>query len=662
MEKTLPKNPSLKLNLNESISNSSSSKEIKKDSKNKKMVFSKSTPQLTKKISSKFIYKKTKSEFFNYNDKIEKKMYLENISLKTKRNSELLSKLSSTFRSYSINTSNDPLIESNLFKIGAKRSFLLTKGVNKVRKMIQNFDEEFMVDLNANKNDKRVSKVKTIKDNKNSLSKIEEESFDFDLNHINTKNESKSVSQSNNNPIIKSKKSSKKRPLLLTNHFFDKKDVLKSTQGKKFLQNNEKIEKRIQNSEKFSQLTDAFKFYELLYKYKYFLTKKDNEFLSFSRRRKMERAFSAYNQIPKSKLYNYEESCEKCKNDKRIDYLLYKNSLNYALKNDLSNSRNSEDEKINIISQRESTKIKNKELELSLQNSEKNKKQLKRSLSGFMTKYKNNKNIININSKLNNNTRPTTASISQTHQSSQYSNSNTLRFKSKLKNELDLESAISNTSSYKTNLAHNKRNRTINPKKTVLLLKKKIKNLSKEILDNGDKLKIGLKSKYKSTMKIIEEEKKPVTKVKKDRNINIKKIRKDLNLKRRGNGIDEKKLIMENVDKLYKTLPKGHVKLMRGIAKIVINEDRMRLRPLFYNDTYDNKLFKMKLKKEMFDAQCEMRKIRKTLSKNKKEKDFKQQVKKLMKNEMFLFFNLNSLKQMVDKYKVLRGECLSNNQ
>ncbi len=163
-------------------------------------------------------------------------------------------------------------------------------------------------------------------------------------------------------------------------------------------------------------------------------------------------------------------------------------------------------------------------------------------------------------------------------------------------------------------------------------------------------------------MKKIEKDKKPVQKVKKDRNININKIRQDLHLKRRGNFIDEEQLIMNNVDKLYKSLPKRHVNLMRSIAKIVINEDRMRNKPLIYNDIYDNKLFKMRLKKEMFEAECEMGKIRKTLSKNKKEKDFKQQVRKLMENEMFLFFNINSLKQMINKYKVLRGECLGNSK
>jgi hypothetical protein len=321
--------------------------------------------------------------------------------------------------------------------------------------------------------------------------------------------------------------------------------------------------------------------------------------------------------------------------------------LNEILKKKVTNFNDYESEKNNSNG--------NKELELSLGNQNNNKK-MKRAFSGFISKNTDNQNIF-----LTSHTRPTTSSIPPTSNTSKYTDSNKLKFKSKLKNELDLESVIS-TSSYKTNLINYKKNNTINPKRNLFSLNKKVRNLSEGILDTGEELKKEIKLKYKSIMKQIEEEKKPVSKVKKDRNINIKKIRKELNLKRRGNGIDEKKLIMENVDKLYKSLPKTHVNLMRSIAKIVINEDRMRHRPLFYNDTYDNKLFKMRLKDEMFEAQREMGKIRKSLSKNKKEKNFKQQMKKLMKNEMFLFFDLDSLKQMLNKYKVLRGECLSNNQ
>ena len=664
MNKSSSRN-TLKLNLNESFSNSNSSKNNinSKASSNKRNILSSySSSSHSSKRANLSGSRKNISGYFNYNDKVEKRMYLENISLRTKRNSELLSKLSSTFKSFRMQASSkDPLIEANLFKIGVKRSFLLSKRINQVRNMIQNFDNEFSVNLNINNN----KYFKNKNDKRNSLQEIEEESFDFDLNNVNSKNESKNDDSQLYNNSKKSKKSLKKKSsLLLTNNFFDNKYNLKSEKGKKFLKNNEKIEKKLKNSEKFAQLSDAFKYYELLYNYKYFLTKKDNELLSFSRRKSLEKSYSLYHPIPKTKLYNFEENCEKCQNNKNMDKLLYKDSINNALKSDLSNSDNSENENINNNTQRINKNVKNKELILSLDNTEKSQKNLKRAFSGFMPKNRYNKNIFITNTKYNNNnsnnTRPTTASISQTQHSSKYSNSNNLKFNSKIKNDLDLESVVSNTSSYKTNF-HHKKSLSISPKKDIIALTKKIKNLSKDILDTGDKLKTGLKSNYKSVMKLIEEEKKPVTKVKKDRNINIKNIRKDLNLKRRGNGINEIQLIMGNVDKLYKSLPKTHVNLMRSIAKIVINEDRMRHRPIFYNDTYDNKLFKMRLKNEMFDAQCEMAKIRKTLSKNKKEKDFKTQVKKLMKNEMFLFFDLESLKQMVNKYKVLRGECLSNN-
>ena len=166
MKKSSSKN-TLKLNLNESLTNSNSSKNIqisKTSSKKKTLLSSISSSS----HSSKTPDYKDISSYFNYNDKVEKKMYLENISIRTKRNTELLSKLSSTFRSYRMHGNGDPLIESNLFRIGSKRSFLLTKRMNQVRNMIQNFDNEFSVNLNINntkhskKKEKRKYLQKTI--------------------------------------------------------------------------------------------------------------------------------------------------------------------------------------------------------------------------------------------------------------------------------------------------------------------------------------------------------------------------------------------------------------------------------------------------------------------------------------------------------------------
>jgi hypothetical protein len=365
----------------------------------------------------------------------------------------------------------------------------------------------------------------------------------------------------------------------------------------------------------------------------------------------VEKATSSYYLKRRRQISDNEEKCEKCKNKKNIDLKNYLKSNNI-----LPIFNNSENENnINCYTPRKTLNMNNQEIKLSLGDSEKKPKKLKRVLSSFTPKnyftdikYHNYNNTIFYNK-----TRPTTSSITSSN------NKNSIKLKTKFNNELDIDSAISNTSLYNTHFTFNKNQKNI--KTSPSYVKKIIRSMSEGIIGIGDKLKNDLKSTYKPVMKIIEEEKKPVQKVKKNRNININKIRKDLHLKRRGNGIDEEQLIMENVEKLHKSLPKRHVNLMRSIAKIVINEDRMRNKPLVYNDIYDNKLFKMRIKNEMFEAVREMGKIRKTLNKNKSEKSFKEQVRKLMENDMFLFFNLNSLKQMVNKYKVLRGECLSNN-
>ena len=650
MEKTPIGNGELLLNLNESASYSTSSKIQNKNtntSKNKNKYSSYSSSSLSTKRKKFNEVRRNMSGFIN-NDKIEKKMYLDKINMRAKRNSELLYKLSSTFRSCRIQANNkDPKIEANLFRIGVKRSYLLSKRVNQVRNMIQNFDNEFTVNLNIN-NKKTFPNKNVVK---KPLQKIEEESFDFDLNNIN-KNEPEKNKRTDS---FKSQRKSMKKSLLILGNSPESIDAL-TLKGKKFLRNNEKIEKKLKYEKKFCQLEDAFKYYELLYNYKYFLTQKDNEFLSFSRRKKLEKESLSNYLKNKKKISEGEKNCEKCKNKKKIDLKKYINTNKI-----LSIYNYSENENDKNCYTPENTSNANKhELILSLGNSEKTQKNLKRVFSSFtrqniFTDIKINNHD---NSIFKNKTRPTTSSI----YSSNYINS--IKLNKNIKNELDIDSAKSNTSIYNTIFTYNKTQSKNNKKKSSSSpssVKKVIRSMSEGILSIGDKLKTDLKSTYKSIMKKIEEDKKPVQKVKKDRNININKIRQDLHLKRRGNFIDEEQLIMNNVDKLYKSLPKRHVNLMRSIAKIVINEDRMRNKPLIYNDIYDNKLFKMRLKKEMFDAENEMAKIRKKLNKNKTVKDFKERMKKLMENDMFLFFNLNSLKQMVNKYKVLRGECLSNN-
>jgi len=675
-------NSPLILNLNESLSESDSVKVIKPKTSRKKIIENfNSPPRLSAKNKKMKFYtpknRKSISGYFNYTDKVAKRMYLENIKSKTKRNTELLSKLSSTFRTCRFQSDiKDPKIESNLFSIGVKRSSLLTKRMNIVKNMIQNFDDRFLINLNDDKNTSNKNNPKKSEE----LQKIEEESSSFDID-INEFGYNESKIELNKTNSSNSNKGKNKPTLFLTSTLKKKekkssfiKEYLKSKKGKKFMKEQEKIENRIKNWPKLLELEDAFKYYELFYNYKYFYTKEDNEFLSFSRRRKMERAMSSYYLRPRLKLSKHEEICEKCKNNKKVDGQKYKSNQNIHInKNFINENENNEDNNINnnnFNSEREMSK--NGALKLSLSEDIDNNKKIFIPPPQNFKSQKNIKSSLNFknNSKFNEKTRPTSASISnsisQKGQSSLFTNNNNnrLKLKTKTKSELELfDSGISNSSSFYSNLIFNKKTTVAERNKTGIKLKKKIKKLSEGIIDSGDKLKTELKEKYKSILKQIEEEKKPISKIKKKRNIDINNIRKELKLNKNGKGIDENKLIMDNVDKLKKSLPKTHVDLMRSIAKIVINEDRMRHKPLVYDNSYDNKIFKAKLKKEMFEATCDMKKIRESLNKNKnkKEKPFKQAVKKLMENEMFLFFNLKSLNNMVNKIKVLKGECINNN-
>ena len=555
------------------------------------------------------------------NDKVEKKLYLENINIKSNINYDLLSKLNSTFRSFNFQSGmNDPKIESNLFNIGSKRSILLRRSVNTVRNMIQDFDNQFSINFDFN-NEKENNNINNIynKYNYNYKTKqIKEESYgDFDFN-LNKTNE---ISKDNdiNNKIIKNKK-----------NFF--KEMKK---GKKFLEEEESIERKLKNENNIIGLKNAFKYYELLYNYKYFLTEKDILCLSFNRRKKMEKIEqSKLLKQPKVKLDNYKEKCEKCEKHRKTDKFKYKNNLNIHLfQKNFSDSN-----------------IKNNNPNTS------SKKILKRAFSGISNSNgsKSNNNFINnSNSKYSQTiTRPTTASAKNFQKSNNKLNYN-------LSKGTNLNINISDISS--KYLDNNSIQRIKSAKSTKnLSIKNKIENLSENILTTGDKLKNNLEEAYQNIMEKIEEDKKPVKKVKKKMKINIDKIRTDLNLRCLGEGFDENQMIMDNVDKLYKSLHKTHVNLMRSIAKIVIEEERKKNKPSIYNYTHDKNVFRQKFKKEMFEASYKMKEIRKSLNKNKREKPFDEKLKHLLKNDCFIFFNIKSLKDEIDKIKVLRGEIIKN--
>ena len=572
-------------------------------------------------------------------DKVEKKLYLDNISMKNDIISDLLAKLSSTFRTYNYQfNEHDPKIESNLFHIGAKRTIILRKSMNTVRNMIQNFDNQFSINLDLKPNKHRkTSKINSNifkryeENNKNDTKQIKEESlsdYDFNLNKL---YDSSNSGINNNQMLINCK-----------NFFQDMK------KGKKFLKDEKSFENKIKNEKKIIGLKNAFKYYELLYNYKYFLTEKDILCLSFNQRKKMEKVSKEkYLKKPRIKLDQFKKKCEKCHKTRTIDKFKYKNNLNIHLFN-----KNLSDTNLKCINKKQlfKTELNNEKINNINNNS---KRTIKRTFSGNISANNFNKEN-NFSGAI---TRANSASTNKILKFNKTQNLNSILSSSK-RPDLILNLSISSSSSTspnpKTKLNSSKKSSKF------LSIKRKIKNLSQAILTHGEELKNNLKEAYENIMDKIEEEKRPVKKVKKNIKIDIEKIRAELNLKRRGKGINEYKMIMDNVDKLYKSLPKTHVNLMRSIAKIVIYEDLKKNRPLIYNDTLDNKLFKKRFKKEMNEASYKMKEIRKSLNKNKKEKPFQEKLEHLLKNDGFVFYNIKTLKDEINKIKVLKGEIITD--
>ena len=600
-------------------------------------------------------------------DKVEKKLYLENINMRNNINIDLLSKLNNTFKSFSFQSNgNDPKIEKNLLNIGTKRSLLLRKSMTTVKNMIQDFDEQFSINFGIkNLSQKRKTMGNNLY-NKNKLKQTKEESisdYDFNINKSNNENNDIINNNDDNNYKINNKNDNNSENInkdnnndegnsnqLLNNNI--KKFVKEMKKGKKYLKYEQNIKKKLKNEKKIIELKNCFKYYELLYNYKYFLTEKDILCLSFNRRKKMERKdFYKYLKTPRKTLDFFvekPEKCKKCENKRKMDKNKYKNNLKIHLFNNFK-----------IKKQNNNIKLFKTELNYNRENKEKYNK-LNRALSGYNSNIiEKNKSYNNSNFKYNKTfSRPTSSSTNKLNIFNKKLNFNSLSLNEKGELNLSNISSISKNNSPKLIKNHEEKSNYKPP--NILSIKNKIINISQNIKANSKKLKINLEDTHKNIMKKIEEERKPVKKVKKKMKIDIDKIRADLNLKRRGEGIDENKIIMDNVDKLYKSLPKTHVDLMRSIAKIVINEERRKNKPLIYNDTYDNNLFKARLKKEMFKASYKMKEIRKSLNKYKIEKPFEEQLRHLLKNDVPSFFNIKSLEDEINRIKAIKGEIITD--
>ena len=625
-------------------------------------------------------FRRTFTGNFKYNDNLEKKIYLQNINIKTRRSTELLSKLSNTFKACSQYNTKDIKIESNLYSIGARESYLLSQKINDVKNMLSNFDNHFS-DIHNQSREKNYNK----KESDDALQKIEEipddykdndidessinNNLDFSIDSFSPKKANISNENlfwiSSNKSIKTTSKNNKAKELVLS---FGDDDTLNGDDSKskkknrtksvikrwnsdvKILFNSRKMmkdqlkkyAKEIKKNDKLEKLNDAIKYYELVYNYKYLPN--DNQLLSFSRKEKLRKSLSAigfHQNTQDKKLFSDYHS----KNQKIYLFLL----KNIRKKHKLNNSNNNLNNNKNDFNNGNSSRSKNHSSTQKISQmsktgpSSETTQRISSSKSSRTSLFSRNKKLkIKTDDDNNNNLNNSSTCISSL---------NSKIFNLYNNDAINNPFNIKNESYFPDSNRNSKFNKTEN----------KLFNLSNVILSKGEEINNNLKINYKSILKRIIYEIKNSHKTLKPKGkkkiTDVKNIRKELNLKERtGKGIDIQELIFKNVDKYKKYMPKSQVQLIRNIAEIVIDEDRKALRPLFYDDTHDNLLFKERIKKEFKEALIESKKIRESLHKEKVDGSFSDDMKKLLKNDSFSFCNYNALKDMVKKIRAIKGE------
>ena len=152
-----------------------------------------------------------------------------------------------------------------------------------------------------------------------------------------------------------------------------------------------------------------------------------------------------------------------------------------------------------------------------------------------------------------------------------------------------------------------------------------------------------------------EEEMKKVQIEKKNKPIDLKKIRKDNNLYNINTHINETNIVYKGIKRIEKLLTcKKEVKIARNAAQRVINEDLLSNNYFDYDDTYNIKLQKL-IERRLYSKFVGDTMIKKRHMKTKKkEKSDGQKLFKLLKGSMENFFDRKSLKYLIFKYKAIK--------
>ena len=258
------------------------------------------------------------------------------------------------------------------------------------------------------------------------------------------------------------------------------------------------------------------------------------------------------------------------------------------------------------------------------------------SLSRISQKDDDKKNIISLRHKI-------TYSPIQSYLKTDPNNTLYKKFNT-INNEIKIRCKTSHNISYISKNNLNSNNNSSLAKSSINKMYPLIENI-KNLLNDNYKLKDDLKFEYNIiTNKINDFKKKKKMKVIKNE-LNIDKLRKDLNLINVNPIVDEVDVLMNNVKKMEKIMKKKDINLLMKVAKTVIREDKLANRYLIYRN---NPLLLLKMrkqnKKKVFDDEEKGNLIIKE----------RNEMFKLFKNDGPDFNNEEYLSNLIKRYKSMK--------
>ena len=225
--------------------------------------------------------------------------------------------------------------------------------------------------------------------------------------------------------------------------------------------------------------------------------------------------------------------------------------------------------------------------------------------------------------------------------------------KNKDKTDIKFKSINNTKSSYKLKLNDTLKNTRNNSRIKYQVLKtenniidgKKVSFILKKFLNDNCSLKNDLKFGINIISSHLKDYKREPKKKNKELNLDIGKIREELNLNKISPIIKESDILLKNEKKMEKKIRKGDIYILRKVVNTILQEDRLANKNNVYNHNSLNSKLRKIIERKM--------KNRNVLDMDESE-DENIQMLKLFKKDAPDFFNIRHLSNLIKRYKTMK--------